>query len=133
MDIIAHDIARRTTSGFEAEALMYEPMVSDAGPIAVAADGTVSTSQGVSALANEGQPGGDRQKPADRDAGVRSGGNRHARQRRLRRAAPGLIESSNVNPVAGITALITAQRAYDLNSKVITASDEMMATVIQLR
>jgi flagellar basal body rod protein FlgG len=47
MDIIAHDIARRTTSGFEAEALMYEPMVSDAGPIAVAADGTVSTSQGV--------------------------------------------------------------------------------------
>jgi flagellar basal-body rod protein FlgG len=43
------------------------------------------------------------------------------------------IESSNVNPVAEITALITAQRAYDLNSKVITASDEMMATVTQLR
>jgi flagellar basal-body rod protein FlgG len=45
----------------------------------------------------------------------------------------GFIESSNVNPVAEITALITAQRAYDLNSKVITASDEMMATVTQLR
>jgi flagellar basal-body rod protein FlgG len=43
------------------------------------------------------------------------------------------IESSNVNPVAEITALITAQRAYDLNSKVISASDEMMATVTQLR
>jgi flagellar basal-body rod protein FlgG len=43
------------------------------------------------------------------------------------------IESSNVNPVAEITALITAQRAYDLNSKVITASDEMMATMTQLR
>ena len=43
------------------------------------------------------------------------------------------IESSNVNPVAEITALITAQRAYDLNSKVITASDEMMATITQLR
>jgi flagellar basal-body rod protein FlgG len=45
----------------------------------------------------------------------------------------GFIESSNVNPVAEITALITAQRAYDLNSRVITASDEMMATVSQLR
>ena len=41
----------------------------------------------------------------------------------------GFLESSNVNPVSEITALITAQRAYDLNSKVITASDEMMATV----
>jgi flagellar basal-body rod protein FlgG len=45
----------------------------------------------------------------------------------------GFVESSNVNPVAEITALITAQRAYDLNSRVITASDEMMATVSQLR
>jgi flagellar basal-body rod protein FlgG len=45
----------------------------------------------------------------------------------------GFIESSNVNPVAEITALITAQRAYDLNSKVISASDEMMNTVAQLR
>ncbi len=45
----------------------------------------------------------------------------------------GFIESSNVNPVSEITALITAQRAYDLNSKVITASDEMMGTVSQLR
>jgi len=45
----------------------------------------------------------------------------------------GFLEGSNVNPVAEITALITAQRAYDLNSKVITASDEMMATVTQLR
>jgi flagellar basal-body rod protein FlgG len=31
------------------------------------------------------------------------------------------------------TQLITAQRAYDMNSKVIQASDEMMATVTQLR
>ncbi len=45
----------------------------------------------------------------------------------------GFLESSNVNPVQEITSLITAQRAYDMNSKVITASDEMMATVTQLR
>lgn len=45
----------------------------------------------------------------------------------------GYLESSNVNPVQEITALIAAQRAYDMNSKVISASDEMMATVTQLR
>src|SRR5918912_232725 len=45
----------------------------------------------------------------------------------------GYLESSNVNPVQEITALIAAQRAYDLNSKVITASDEMMTTITQLR
>jgi flagellar basal-body rod protein FlgG len=44
----------------------------------------------------------------------------------------GYLESSNVNPVQEITALIAAQRAYDLNSKVISASDEMLATVTQM-
>jgi flagellar basal-body rod protein FlgG len=45
----------------------------------------------------------------------------------------GYLESSNVNPVQELTSLIMAQRAYDMNSKVIAASDEMMATVTQLR
>lgn len=45
----------------------------------------------------------------------------------------GFLESSNVNPVQEITALIAAQRAYDMNSKVISASDQMLATVTQLR
>jgi flagellar basal-body rod protein FlgG len=45
----------------------------------------------------------------------------------------GYLESSNINPVQEITALIAAQRAYDMNSKVIAASDEMMATVTQMR
>ena len=45
----------------------------------------------------------------------------------------GFLESSNVNPVQEITNLISAQRAYELNSKVITASDEMLQTVSQLR
>jgi len=43
------------------------------------------------------------------------------------------LENSNVNPVAEITSLITAQRAYELNSRVITATDSMMGTVTQLR
>ena len=45
----------------------------------------------------------------------------------------GFLETSNVNPVQEITSLITAQRAYEMNSKVITASDEMLATVNTLR
>lgn len=45
----------------------------------------------------------------------------------------GFLESSNVNPVQEITNLINAQRAYELNSKVITASDEMLQTINQVR
>ena len=42
-------------------------------------------------------------------------------------------ESSNVDAVSEITALITAQRAYEMNSKVITTADQMLATASQLR
>ncbi|MDO9709363.1 flagellar basal-body rod protein FlgG [Paracraurococcus lichenis] len=45
----------------------------------------------------------------------------------------GFIESSNVNVVQEITSLITAQRAYEMNSKVITASDEMLSTLSRMR
>lgn len=45
----------------------------------------------------------------------------------------GMRENSNVNVVEEITNLITAQRAYEMNSKVIQTSDDMMSTVTQLR
>lgn len=45
----------------------------------------------------------------------------------------GFVETSNVNPVSEITALISAQRAYEMNSKVISASDEMLSTTNNLR
>ncbi len=45
----------------------------------------------------------------------------------------GFVESSNVNVVTEITDLITAQRAYEMNSKVITASDDMMQTLTNLK
>jgi flagellar basal-body rod protein FlgG len=41
----------------------------------------------------------------------------------------GYLEHSNVDPVKEITELIAAQRAYEMNSKVIQASDEMFATI----
>lgn len=43
----------------------------------------------------------------------------------------GFLENSNVNPVTEITTLIVAQRAYEMNSKVITASDEMLQALNQ--
>lgn len=45
----------------------------------------------------------------------------------------GFLETSNVNTVSEITNLITAQRAYEMNSKVIAASDEMLNTLNQMR
>jgi flagellar basal-body rod protein FlgG len=45
----------------------------------------------------------------------------------------GFVETSNVNVVSEITDLITAQRAYEMNSKVITAGDQMLSTLTNLR
>jgi flagellar basal-body rod protein FlgG len=45
----------------------------------------------------------------------------------------GYTEASNVDAVTEITALITAQRAYEMNSKVVSAADQMLATTSQLK
>ncbi|MDR3450806.1 MAG: flagellar basal-body rod protein FlgG [Alphaproteobacteria bacterium] len=45
----------------------------------------------------------------------------------------GSIETSNVDIVSEVTNLITAQRAYEMNSKVITAADQMMTTANQVK
>ena len=45
----------------------------------------------------------------------------------------GYTEASNVDAVSEITALIVAQRAYEMNSKVITTSDQMLAAASQLK
>ncbi len=45
----------------------------------------------------------------------------------------GFVEGSNVDSVSEITALIQAQRAYEMNARVITAADEMLATSSNLR
>ena len=43
----------------------------------------------------------------------------------------GYLEASNVDPVKEITELISAQRAYEMNSKVIQAADDMAGVVSQ--
>jgi flagellar basal-body rod protein FlgG len=45
----------------------------------------------------------------------------------------GYLETSNVNIVTEITNLITAQRAYEMNSKVIQTSNDMESTLSQIR
>ena len=44
----------------------------------------------------------------------------------------GFVENSNVNVVSEVTDLITAQRAYDMNSQVVTATNQMLSTLTQL-
>lgn len=45
----------------------------------------------------------------------------------------GYTEASNVDAVTEISALIIAQRAYEMNSKVITTADEMMSVSAQVK
>lgn len=45
----------------------------------------------------------------------------------------GYTEASNVDAVSEITALIVAQRAYEMNSKVISAADEMLQAANQVK
>lgn len=45
----------------------------------------------------------------------------------------GYLEESSVDPVKEVTDLIEAQRGYELNSKVITAADQMLGATVQIR
>ena len=45
----------------------------------------------------------------------------------------GYLEGSTVDAVREVTELIKAQRGYELNAKVITAADQMLATTTQVR
>ena len=39
----------------------------------------------------------------------------------------GYVESSNVDPIREVASMVAAQRAYEMNSKVVKAADEMLA------
>lgn len=45
----------------------------------------------------------------------------------------GYLEDSGVDVVEEISELIEAQRGYELNSKIITAADEMLAATTRIR
>jgi len=44
----------------------------------------------------------------------------------------GYLETSNVNMVNEVASMITAQRAFEINSKAVSTSDEMMRTVVNM-
>jgi flagellar basal-body rod protein FlgG len=45
----------------------------------------------------------------------------------------GALENSNVEVVQEMIGLIRAQRSYELNSKVISAADDMLRNATQMR
>ncbi len=45
----------------------------------------------------------------------------------------GYLEESSVDSVREVTELITAQRGYEMNAKVITAADQMLQATTQVR
>jgi len=44
----------------------------------------------------------------------------------------GFVETSNVNVVEELVNMIQTQRAYEMNSKAITASDDMLQKLVQM-
>ena len=45
----------------------------------------------------------------------------------------GYVESSNVNVVQELVNMIQTQRAYEINSKAVTTSDQMLQTLSQMQ
>lgn len=45
--------------------------------------------------------------------------------------AQGFLESSNINPITELTNLIKAQRVYEMNSTIVTKSDQMLQSLNQ--
>jgi flagellar basal-body rod protein FlgG len=50
----------------------------------------------------------------------------------LGRLSPGFVETSNVNVVEEMVNMIQTQRAYEINSKAITTSDQMLQKLVQM-
>ena len=80
------------------------------------------------------RPAGDGRQSVHRNPGVRFGtSTRPPGSPGYGTLQQGYLETSNVNAVEEITTLITAQRAYEMNSKVIQTTDQMMATLSNTR
>ena len=58
---------------------------------------------------------------------------RKANLEKMQKLLQGYTDNSNVDAVSEITALIVAQRAYEMNSKVISTADEMLSVSAQVK
>jgi flagellar basal-body rod protein FlgG len=131
-----------------ADGLAIEPPITippDATRVTIASDGTISVEQpGQAAPQQVGQlqlvtfpnPGGlnaigHNLFVASASSGDPSAGNAGADGRGT--FMQGAVESSNVEVVNEMIGLIRTQRAYEVNSKVIAAADEMLRNATQMR
>ena len=87
---------------------------------------------GADPLHQQGRPAAGRQQPVHRNALLRPAAGRHRQRRRLRQHQQGSLEQANVDVVSEMCDLIAAQRAYEMNAKVISAADQMMQSTTAL-
>jgi len=120
----------------------FQPIPSGASSIAVAEDGTctVQTSSGTQTfrltLTRFSNPAGLRSLGGNLYEETAASGTPEAgnpAEQGFGRTIQGYIEASNVNIVEEMVNLIVAQRAYEVNSKSIQASDEMLQNVANLK
>ncbi len=120
----------------------FQPIPPGASAITVAEDGnvTVQTADGTTTfrltLARFANPAGLRSMGSNLYEETGASGAPELGQpgeNGFARTLQGYVESSNVNIVEEMVNLIVAQRAYEINSKSIQASDEMLQNIAQLK
>jgi flagellar basal-body rod protein FlgG len=117
---------------------------STAQSVTIGSDGTVSVTLPGQAdaadgradpdreLREPGRPGAEGPEHLRRDRCIGHRQQRHAGPERPRQLRQGFVETSNVNVVEELVAMIQTQRAYELNSKAIQTSDQMLQKLGQL-
>ncbi|MES2534887.1 MAG: flagellar basal-body rod protein FlgG [Pseudomonadota bacterium] len=131
-----------TSSGFTVQPAITIPI--DAQKIAIGRDGTVSVTQngvaqptqvGTLQLATFMNPAGLESKGENLYVETGASGNANASTPGLNGAGlltQGYVETSNVNVVEELVNMIQTQRAYEINSKAIQTSDQMLQRLSQL-
>jgi len=120
----------------------FQPIPANASAVTISEDGqvTVQTANGNSTfrlqLARFANPSGLRSLGSNLYEETAASGTPElgqAGEQGFGRTIQGYVEASNVNIVEEMVALITAQRAYEVNSKSIQASDEMLQNVANMK
>jgi len=131
-----------TSSGFVVQPAITIP--ADAQSLTIARDGTVSVTQpgssaatqvGTLQLATFANPAGLESKGENLYVETASSGSPSANTPGNNGAGllvQGYVETSNVNVVEELVNMIQTQRAYEINSKAITTSDQMLQRLTQL-
>lgn len=131
-----------TSSGFVVQPAITIP--ADAQSLTIARDGTVSVTQpgssaatqvGTLQLATFANPAGLESKGENLYIETASSGSPSANTPGNNGAGllvQGYVETSNVNVVEELVNMIQTQRAYEINSKAITTSDQMLQRLTQL-